>query len=98
MHALQLHSLLIVAVLARAWKLKLGQQLQGPLVLGVTLKSDLSGSWEPFPEYEGAGETVSFTTFLTNSTVTSGSVGLSGEDPVELNAAILRSRFAVAVW
>jgi hypothetical protein len=84
---------------ARAWRIN-SPSSQAPLLLAVTTRNNLHGTWRPFPEYEGVGSTVSFSTPIqgTNLGKPEGSVGLGGQDPAELNAAVLRGSYAVGIW
>ena len=81
---------------AKAWM----TVINGPLVTAVTSRPQLKGTWKPFTEYENAGNTVLISTFLTltGPGKAGGNVGLSQEDPADLNAFILKGRFAVATY
>jgi len=69
-------------------------------VVGVTTRSALHGSWEPFPDYGQAGSTLSFVNRLTGATSAQagGNINMTAGTPDEIRAGIFRSGFAMAVW
>jgi len=83
---------------AKAWLPFVNGALQFPQLLAVTLRANLQGTWQPFPEY--TGNTINFFSRLSsaNPNTVNGNVGLGGEIPAQLDAAIFRSRAAVATW
>ena len=83
---------------AKAWLPVAGGMLLYPLILAVTVRSNLHGSWQPRPEEQG--DTLGFFIVLgyADSAVYSGSIGLGSELPGELDAAIFRDRLTIANW
>jgi hypothetical protein len=70
------------------------------VVVGVTSRSALKGSWEPFPDYGSGGSTLAFVNRLTGATSSQagGNIGMSAGSPEELRAGVFRSGFAMAIW
>jgi hypothetical protein len=83
---------------AKAWLPTSGNTIIYPLVMAVTVRANLQGTWQPSPEYEG--NTVDFVVHLGSAGSTSydGTVGLGSGNPVELDAAIFGDRSMVGIW
>lgn len=85
---------------AKGWLTTGNGFLQQKIVLAVTTRGALDGSWEPFPDYEPISKNMSFSTALSgsSSTLTSGLVGGGLPDRDEYDAAIFGSQFVMATW
>jgi hypothetical protein len=69
-------------------------------MLAVTVRSNLRGTWQPYPERATAGETINFLTRLDAAfpSLGNGNVALGNTPPAQLDAAIFKGAFAVATW
>jgi hypothetical protein len=86
---------------AKAWLPTLNGTLQFPQLIAVTTRGALQGSWEPFPEYAVKSDTtMGFSTRLSGPTTDTGSgtVSATASPPAELDAAVFRGAFAMAIW
>ena len=85
---------------AKAWFPVVAGTPQFPQVVAVTVRSNLHGTWQPFPEYATAGNTINFLTRIrsVNPNVVNGNVALSAAIPAQLDAAIFKGSLAVATW
>ncbi|GMV13654.1 MAG: hypothetical protein AMXMBFR56_18780 [Polyangiaceae bacterium] len=85
---------------ATAWLTSTSGAPSFPLVVGVTTRSALKGSWEPFPDYGAAGSTLAFVNRLTGATSaqSGGNINMTAATLDELRAGVFRSGFAMALW
>ncbi|MBI3204978.1 MAG: hypothetical protein HYZ29_25805 [Myxococcales bacterium] len=85
---------------ATAWLTTVSGAPGPAMVVGVTTRSALNGTWEPFPDYGQAGSTLSFANRLTGATSAqaSGNVSMTAAPPAEIAAGVFRSGFAMAIW
>lgn len=85
---------------ATAWLPSVNGAAGLPVVVGVTHRSSLKGSWQPFPDYGAAGTTLTFVNRLSGaqSSQTGGNVGMSTGTVAELEAGVFASGFAMAIW
>jgi hypothetical protein len=83
---------------AKAWLPTVSNDILYPLILAVTVRANLQGTWQPLPGYEGS--TVNFLIPLGYEISDSypGTVGLGRQMPAELDAAIFGERAMVASW
>lgn len=85
---------------AKAWLASVNGSVQTPQLVAVTSRGALKGSWTPMPSYDSGGQTVFFSTHLAgaNSNLANGLVGLGNQPASELEAYVVRSSSAIAVW
>lgn len=83
-----------------AWLPSVNGAVGAPVVVGVTARSSLKGSWQPFPDYGAAGTTLAFVNRLSGaqSSQVGGNIGMSTGTIAELEAGVFASGFAMAIW
>jgi len=85
---------------AKAWLTSMSGTPTLSIVIGVTSRGALRGSWSPFGDYDNGGSTLTFVNRLAgaSSAQAGGNVGLGYTSIAEAGAGIFRGANAVAVW
>ncbi len=85
---------------ATAWLPVLNGAVSSPVAVAAIPRSNLHGTWQPFPDYGAEGTTLSFVIRLqgAQSSNAGGNVTLNNAAVADVDAGIFASGFAMAIW